>query len=294
MANGAGNTRQRIEAPPVTPSPFGLFSAATVQDTSGTEENRWIHAGITWEPAHCGPAYTTVAACLDAEGDDPEDPTAKTITDGIDAVEGAAFAAYHLHRCTLPGHQWDTVGRDRAADALRLGEQRAAEQVMMDRMAIAAAGTDGIVLNSDPQHVVDAIGRLERYLGANYGGVGVLHMDPLVATLAESYNLLQTTGTRKQTRAATTTVAVGGGYGAGLVPSLEGGSPATGGVSWVYATGQVLVRRAATEVIQSAAGSLRTNQYVALAERPYVLGWECVTAAIAVAGSYAGTVPEPV
>lgn len=287
MVNGAGNTRQYVEAPPVTPSPFGLFSAATVQDTSGTEDSRWIHSGITWEPAHCGPAHVTLGACL-AAGEEKE------TDDGIDAVEGASFTVYHLHSCKLPGNAWDR-GDQLAADALRLGEQRAAERVLMERMAVAAASDGGIVLTSSPLHVVDAVAQLERYLGANYGGVGVIHMDPQVATLAESYNLLQTTGTRKQTRAATTSVAVGGGYGAGLIPQEdpEVQDAPDSGVSWIYATGQVLVRRAAPEVVKSAAGSLQTNTYVALAERSYVVGWECVTAAIAVASSYAGTVPEP-
>ena len=264
MANGAGNTRQRVEAPPVTPSPFGLFSAATVNDDGGSGAQggsglRWVLSGITWEPAYCGPAYVTEGACLDAD--------ALTVEDGIDAVEALPFTAYHLHRCRLPGRDW-TTGDQRAAEALRLGEQRAAEAVLWQGMADADALE---VLGGGAVHPVEAMGLLEDHLGANYGGVGVIHAAPSTATLLTSYGLLERVGTGQQSKATGTRVAVGGGYLPGRL----------------YATGQVMVRRtSAAEVMRSAAGDLTTNQYVALAQRPYVIGWECVTATVEAVTGY--------
>lgn len=49
-----------IEAPPLTPLPYGILSAAVVRDPSDPHEA----AGVTWEPQFCGPARTTLAACL--------------------------------------------------------------------------------------------------------------------------------------------------------------------------------------------------------------------------------------
>lgn len=285
MVNGAGNTRQWVDAPPVTPSPYGLFSAATVLDDGGSgaqggEGLRWALSGITWEPAACGAAYETLAACEAAD----QDAEGLTVVDGINAVESSPFTAYHLHRCRLPGRDW-TAGDERAAEALRLGEQRAAERHLMRAMASA---DEVSVLSAQPVHPVEALGLLERHVGLNYGGTGVLHVDPLVATLMGSYGLLTETGTSKLTKLGTR-VAVGGGYGAGLAPSVDDAEPGTpaAGEAWAYVTGQVMVRRAATaEVIRSAAGQLTSNEYLALATRPYVIGWECVTAAVRLRTTY--------
>lgn len=276
MANGAGNTRQWVEAPPVTPSPFGLFSVATVKDDAGPV--RWLLAGMTWEPAYCGPAFETLAAC--------EEAAALTESDGIDAVEASAFTAYHLHKCRLPGRAW-TDGDARAEEALRLGEQRAAEAHLLDTMARTA----DVVLTDTVLHPVEGFAALEGALGSGYGGVGVIHTGPRVATLLSSYGLLERVTTGQQAKATGTRVSVGGGYGDGLVPAeldLDDNEPAApeAGLAWMYATGQVLVRRTTGEVIRSAAGSLTANEYVALAMRPYIVGWECLTVAVQVSTGY--------
>lgn len=48
-----------IEAPPITPLPYGILSAAVVRDPQDPHES----AGVTWEPQFCGPARGTLAAC---------------------------------------------------------------------------------------------------------------------------------------------------------------------------------------------------------------------------------------
>lgn len=49
-----------IEAPPLTPLPYGILSAAVVRDPSDPHEA----AGVQWESAFCGDARTTLAACI--------------------------------------------------------------------------------------------------------------------------------------------------------------------------------------------------------------------------------------
>lgn len=52
--------RNRVEAPPVTPLPFGLFSAAVVlDDLDGTNG-----FGTYYEPDYCGPAYDSLGVCV--------------------------------------------------------------------------------------------------------------------------------------------------------------------------------------------------------------------------------------
>lgn len=52
-----------VEAPPVTPYPYGLPSVALVVSEDGSP--RWLNPdeGIAWEPDYCGPANLNPAAC---------------------------------------------------------------------------------------------------------------------------------------------------------------------------------------------------------------------------------------
>jgi hypothetical protein len=63
--------RTYVEAPPVTPRPFGLFSTALVLDD--LQDTRAM--GIEYEPLWCGPAYDSTGAC-----DDPPDWGTLTIS----------------------------------------------------------------------------------------------------------------------------------------------------------------------------------------------------------------------
>lgn len=55
------NPRTYVEAPPVTPLPFGLLSAALVLDDLAGNQALGVH----YEPAYCGPAEDTLGACQD-------------------------------------------------------------------------------------------------------------------------------------------------------------------------------------------------------------------------------------
>ena len=55
------NPRTYVEAPPVTPLPYGLLSAAVVlDDLEGTRA-----LGVHYEPGYCGPVYDSTGACQD-------------------------------------------------------------------------------------------------------------------------------------------------------------------------------------------------------------------------------------
>lgn len=55
--------RLEVQAPPITPRPYGLYSAAVV--VSDTDPHEGLH-GISYEPESCGSGvYETPAACVD-------------------------------------------------------------------------------------------------------------------------------------------------------------------------------------------------------------------------------------
>lgn len=342
--------RVYVEAPPVTPLPFGLFSAAMVVDDATP---RWLIGGIQSEPqGACIDAHETVGACLtdlfgsvsisvDATGeatltvtDQPElvapdvytvnwgDGTivtagpdtdglthtyaaaddytvtisspfgyqvavvvtvvdadasgpftadaefSKIITDGIPVVEGDPFTVYQLFRCRPVG---GVDGRERARDSLRLSEARAVEAHLARQLA-----ADGDVVDLTPAGditVVEGLALLEAYAARNYGGVPVIHAPRGAGTLLTVNGVVQRGNGRLETVQGSY-VASGAGY--------EDYWVGDGSVD-LYVTGAVMVRRAAAiEVGPVMTQTPPTNEFLALAERPYVLSWECVTAKVTV------------
>lgn len=76
------NPRTYVEAPPVTPLPYGLLSTAVVlDDLTGTKA-----LGIEYEPAYCGPAYDSLGACQDT-------PDLGTIEVNVDDTGFAVLSA---------------------------------------------------------------------------------------------------------------------------------------------------------------------------------------------------------
>src|SRR5262245_48394054 len=50
-----------VTAPPVTPSKYGLLSAAVVVDST---DGHLVGLGFEYEPDFCGASHTTAAACM--------------------------------------------------------------------------------------------------------------------------------------------------------------------------------------------------------------------------------------
>jgi hypothetical protein len=356
-----------VEGPPVTPRPFGLFTAAQVVDDT---DARWL-LGSRYEVDYCGEAVDNAGVCYDfgtlsiavddaAEatitadgfpdgsytidwGDDTDPDTvddldgethtyadpgeyAVTVTgprsymavvlitvedgeasvaadaevgvgkqarSGVEVVEGEGFAVLHLLEC-------NPVGRDdleeRARRALQMGEQRAVERVVATMLA---RHPDAVALASSTElSVVDGLAVLEKYAAANYPGVPVIHATPDVVTIMDAKSVVRREGTTLQTVQGTL-VASGGGYSplrAPNPPDPDDGTttPLTAnaaGTEWLYVTGVVQVRRAAAIEVNGqidTTGEGARNSRLYLAERPYVVTWECITAAVLVSTSEDG------
>ena len=283
--------RMMVEAPPVTPLPFGLLSAAVVLD------NLEGHAqmGVEYEPVACGEVFDTRAACDEAafsRGD--ADPI------GIPLVEGDPFNLFSLFTCNIVG-VGEARMRDLAVESLRTGEQRALEQKVAGFLPRAAGAVD--LSGDDPVHVIDGLAALEAYAAANYGGVPTIHVPRGVGTVLGSLGGHMRVANHLETRQGAL-VASGGGYGSLAGPptdleDVEGTiQDASDGEAWLYVTGTVVVRRApqpaVTPLVMNRVveddTTAASNDGLVLASRAYVATWECVTAAIKVATGFSGPV----
>lgn len=267
-----------VAAPPFTPSPFGLLSAATLIDEA---DPHWRN-GVQAELQTCRPASLTYDGCVSVT--DPEGATnpTKTAPRGVTTAVSEPFTLYGAFHCAPVGHAPDDV-QARAGEALVRGEGRTLERVFeigySDLNGEAALdATDTInpnlndaattVVGGGPYSPVDALGILEKKIGLCYGGVAVIHMDRYLATLLATNGSVYRDGNRLRTQIGSL-VAAGTGYkgsGAGAVAN-----------EWMYATGAVTVRRSPVEYVGDFSSSINraTNDVLFIAERTYVVSTDC-------------------
>jgi len=232
----------RVEAPAVTPHPFGLFAVAPPQSPA---ETSW-QMGVSWESWACIDPNTTTSNCID--GSTPE----------AKEFEGCPDTNY-LKPITVflgvktSGGQGDA--ENLVGGALAGAEEYAVERFLWERMMDDQPPTPG---TGDAAHTLMLV---EAALGAGYMGTGVIHMNRGAATLLASHLVVK--GSQLQTITGTP-VAAGAGYDSDL---------ATSGLPTIYGSGAVTVRR--STVSTSVAWDRAINDELALAERTYVAGWDC-------------------
>lgn len=240
----------RIEAPPVLPSRFGLFSVAEMRPS--TDPHTFL--GVNWTSAGCGPVGA-IETCA------PEDallPSSKNLEDAAITVgEADPFAVYGKALCSPIGFSLEDA-KQLANEHLVNGEESAVESVLRLRH-LQAAGTPV------PEAAADlelAVATLEQRIGTEYGSLGVIHADRFTASLLASRDIARPDGAVLRTHLGTPVVA-GTGYEvfSDTAPTLFG-------------TGQVAVIRG--DVFLGSGdtygGFDRTvNDLLVLAEREYVL-----------------------
>ena len=291
------NARLEVPPPGFTPLPFGLFSAIDFRVDS---DPHW-RLGVDYEPlcstsgAVTGLTYEGCFSVTGTGGPPPPPPTKGST--GDKTFRGAtAFSPYSLIDCSAPGF-WDEAEEN----ALRLigrTEQRQVERafwtgvaglqpVVYPHLAANTALVEGMVtlqtaavtVTGGVVDVVEGIGLLEERLATCYDGVGVIHV-PMSVTppLAEAMQLRQIGG--KLFTWNGNQVVAGSGY-PGTAPD---GTTPPNGTRWIYATGALFGYRSAVKLIGTNGEILtRSNNTVtAIAERTYVIGWECCHFAIPV------------
>lgn len=286
--------RVNVPAPPVTPSRFGLTSAALVVD----DLDGHAQMGVQYEPEACGNVHETRAAC-DAEAAELDQSHT-----GIPLIEGDPFNLYTLFRCNPVGLGAEGL-RAKAGESLRNGESRAIEHAVADRLPLTVGAVD-LTPVGGAVHPVDGLALLEGYAARYYGGTPVLHVPRSITTILGAFG-----GARRETGGPVSglhletlqgsLVASGGGYYEMAGPPTDAEDPETiqapgEGEAWLYVTGTVVIRRASTVQATPLAMSrftagdgdslAATNDALVLAVRPYVATWECLTAAVLVTSPF--------
>lgn len=209
---------------------------------------------------------------------DVADPILKTFTDSWQMVGGPAWTLYAEDGCKIIGET--QAAANRATGRLEAGEQEAIERVAM--ALVIAPGAVDLTTIAAGHAIKQALGLLEAYAAANYGGMATLHvprsMAPYLANIAYVYRdgpVLRTP--------LDTSIALGGGYTGQISPDVPSVAPAAGKF-WVYITGQPVLRQTAINIPAPTpargGANLARNQLTVVAERTYALTVDCLRAGI--------------
>ena len=280
--------RKYVDPPTKELLPYRLVNAV---DWRTDGDSHWKN-GIQWQSL-CGMASTTLEPCVTG-GALP----LKIDTGGTEARGASAFTVYAEVDCSAPGGGWER-GIEDATRLLEMTESYAVEQAFWTGRAaninnavyphLAAntvqtnnAAGDGfytltlqtaatVVTGGTGVAAVIGFGALEAAIAACNNGVSVIHVPMIAIPSLLSKMLLVKQG--NQLRTITGNVVV---PGAGYANTGPDGSPAAVGQAWLYGTGAMFGYRGDVRTFSRETSLDRNvNTLKAIAERTYVLGFEC-------------------
>lgn len=277
--------RQIVDPPAFTALPHGLWDSIQHPNPTSTH---W-QQGITWQE-RCPTGATTYAECLAVSGTGgPPTPPAKT--GNVEQTNRGAtpFTVYAQFECSPVGMaDAATVG----SDALARVEQHQVEAafwtgvaggkpVVFPHLAADAEVVDSqdIVLQptaspavTGSADVAHALGVLEQELADCYSGQGLIHVPRVALPTLAAWKLARVDEAGRLVTPGGNLIVAGGGY----TGSGPDGAAAAAGTSWIYATGAAFGYRSSVYVSPVRESLDRsTNTLHMLAERTYVLGFEC-------------------
>lgn len=239
-----------VDAPAVVPHPYGLFSVA--EPRLSTDEHWRI--GVQWQSQACIIPKQTTGPCIG-------EPAPLTEDDLCSIKEFEPFTVYVYDNDPVVGH---TLEQHRANATARLvnGEQTAVEQKFWDDLN----ASPDFSYNALSVSAITALGALEHQLAKRYPGTGIIHMSRAAATTL--WENLVITGGRAYT-ALGTPVVIGGGY--------DYANPADVPVQTaIFGTGPVVMYRGDIDTREEAFNK-PVNEVSYIAQRDYVLAWDCVS-----------------
>ena len=258
------------------PLRYGLFQAA-IGPFDLPVHGR--NGGVQYQLALCDEGFGYEVECIAAQNS----KAAAWTENGVTTVTGLPFIVFATMQCGTVGYTFEEE-RGLVLERLKGVEQSVVEEVFSTSTFGQGPGlvaADGITtVTGAGDSVVNVLSELERarYCGftgntAQYGPPGILHVAIPVFNELKSQHVLEFDGTRWRTPMGTV---VSAGCYANNDPA--GAAPADG-VFWMYLTGQTTIWRTPDSEVQIAPveGSLdrATNQYLMLAEREYVVTYEC-------------------
>jgi len=252
-------------APPVNPSPTGLY-AATAWQPENTAPARFL-AGVHILPENFDGASSSGVWGADwcAQPDDltPDDVKKGERWAGLDPFDPVTMWGYD--ECALTAESRAEV-KSRAAQTLRVMEQPLFEREFGGRLQADLTAEGGPIDAAAP--FLAALGMVEAYIAMG-GQQGVIHAAVNVAPMAAFYQCLVKTGSGYLTPMGNRWV-FGGGYLASIGSNtLMGTSPLYG---W---RDEIAVR----ETIKS-----EQNKYAVVAERSVLVGYEHFYGAMQITG----------
>lgn len=291
--------RQLVDPPSFTPTPYGLLTTIEYPEATDT---KW-QGGITYQPM-CGQAVTglgssTYSDCIAITGAGGAPPPAAPLSGSVSvAPRGAtAFTVYAEFDCATVGN---TQAQATAERAMAMAEAWQVERafwtgvagsqpvvyphlasgttlsdvsgILLQTAAINVTGVGSIGVTGDLMNIEAALGLLEGALANCYGGIGVIHVPELLLPTMDAWGIVKAVGPVMKTLNGNK-VAVGAGY-PGTSPA---GTVRDANSVWMYATGNVFGYRSAVRVRSPLESSVdRSNNTIRMvAERTYVLGWDC-------------------
>jgi hypothetical protein len=291
------NRRQIVDPPTFTPLPYGLLSVTQNPTTADahwangiTYQSRCLNAADTTYSSDCGIAVTGTGATT---GPAPA-PAGRTGNTTLTNRGATAFSVYAEFDCAPVGMAdaakiaEDALAQDGAYDVEHAFWTGVAggQSVVFPHLASNADVTDnGVLLQSTATVAVTgssaptvALGMLEQSIADCSNGVGVIHVQRKVLPTLFYHNLIEVRGGQLVTKSGNL-VAAGSGY-PGTGPA---GQAITATTSWMYATGPVFVYASPTRINDVRTGLDRTtNTMKYIAERTYLLGWDCCHTAVLV------------
>lgn len=262
-----------LTAPALTPTaPHGLYAATAFTDTTEPAAPlRWLPSGVRIRPTNYGfeTGFGVWGApwCVDPDLLEPED-----IKDGErpDISELAPFTALTVfgvdhNQCgDLTGESRAEV-RARATHNLELHEQVAVEREFTATLLADAA----TITPTSAANLTGAIAHIEEALAAT-ATFGFIHARAGLLAVAEAHRLIIRDGGVLRTPAGHRWI-FGGGYAAGSL-----GDTLVATAAPIGFRGAVAVREATRHA---------TNQYVVVAERSVLIGYEAALAAATIEAS---------
>lgn len=256
-----------VEATPtLTPSRFGLLSAAELVSW----DDPHLHNGVEFQPNPVGEAGFEATDCVNV----PADP--RDIPDGVPTATTGPVIVYGGFTCRTVGIT-DTILNQYARARLAAGEVAGVESKVWDQI-----GAEATILSPTAVGLIDAVGLIEEWFGARYGGTPTIHAARRLGAWAGAKAL----ATREASKLVTTLGSVWsfGHYAGGAPASFEPADPEDPVPAlWLIATGQVQVRRSDVTVLGGTMQSAlhrTTNTVTAVAHRTYVTSWDDVSAAV--------------
>lgn len=278
---------------PFTAPQFDLLSTATQLDPP---DARW-KMGITWEPLcpESSGTYDPCTAVVDNAGvaEPAPTPPEKTATTEWQIRGATPFTAYSRIDCSPVG-QWDQLSTVNQQALIR-SESRFVETafwsgvaggqtVVFPHLASDSEVSDGedllqtaaTVVTTVPQEVHVGLGMLEDAIRDCYPGAATIHMPLRLASQALALDTMAPRAGVMYTKSAGSKVVIGD------FPGTAPDGTSTPGVTWMYATGEVFFARDPEPTGFRVAESFDrdVNTLSMIAERTYVIGWDCCLFAI--------------